>query len=166
MSISTTTNRVTYACNGSNVNFAFAFPILDIDHLEVIKRTVADGTEEVLDYTTEYTVYALNNDFSAGGVVTTVGTALSSDYELCILRVTPATQETDYIDGSAFPAESHEDALDKLTLLVQDLQEKVARCLMVPVSEVDGTTNLVLPDKIDRANKALSFDIDGNPVVS
>lgn len=166
MSITAATPRVKYACNGSNVNFSFSFPILEVGDLQVIKRTVADGTEEVLDYTTDYTIYALNNDFSAGGIVTTVGAAFSSDYELCMLRVTGATQETDYTDGSSFPAESHEDALDKLTMMVQEIREQLARCLMVPASEVDGTTNLVLPDKIDRESKALSFDTDGNPVVS
>ncbi len=164
MSVSTTSTRVKYACNGSATNFTFAFPVFTTADLKVVKRTVADGTEEILTETTDYTVAAPNNDYSLGGTVTTVAT-YSADYELCIYREQTATQETDYTDGSAFPAQSHEEALDKLTMLVQELQEKVSRCLMVPVSEVDGTTNLVLPDKTDRVLGQLAFDADGNPVI-
>jgi len=164
MSISTTSTRVKYVCNGSATQFTFAFPILAEGDLKVVLRTVADGTELALAQTTDYTLAAPNNDYSLGGTVTTVAT-YSADYELCIYREQTATQETDYTDGSAFPAESHEAALDKLTMLVQELQEKVSRCLMVPVSEVDGTTNLVLPDKIDRVLGQLAFDADGNPVI-
>jgi hypothetical protein len=165
MSISNTTTKVKYACNGAAVNFSFAFPVLKSEDLRVVLRTVATGVEAELDETTDYSVYALNNDFSGGGVVTTVAT-YSAAYELCIYREQAATQETDYTDGGAFPAESHEAALDKLTMLVQELQEKVDRCLLVPISEMASGTNLVIPDKIDRAGKALAFDIDGNPVVS
>jgi len=166
MSISNTTTKIKYSCNGAAVNFSFAFPILATADLHVIKRTVATGVEVELDETTDYTVYALNNDFTGGGVVTTVGAAFSSAYEVCIYREQVATQETDYTDGAAFPAESHETALDKLTMLVQELREKVDRAILVPISEMDSGTNMQLPDKIDRASKALSFDIDGNPVVS
>jgi hypothetical protein len=164
MSVSNTSTRVKYTCNGATVNFSFAFRILKTEDLKVVLRTVADGTEVLLEETTDYSVYALNNDFSGGGVVTTVAT-YSADYELCLYREQAATQETDYTDGSAFPADSHETALDKLTMLVQELQEKLGRCLIVPVSETGTGTNLVLPDKIDRASKQLAFDSDGNPVV-
>lgn len=166
MSISYTSTKIKYACNGSSTSFSFSFPLLDTADLHVIKRTVATGVEVELDLTTDFTLYALNNDFSSGGVVTTVGAAFSSAYELCIYREQAATQETDYTDGSAFPAESHETALDKLTMLVQELQEKVDRAILVPRSEMFAGTNMQLPDKIDRASKALSFDTDGNPVVS
>ena len=65
-----------------------------------------------------YTV-ALNadQDASPGGSVT-FGSATASTVR--IERETPLTQETNYTAYDAFPAETHELALDKAVMLVQD----------------------------------------------
>jgi hypothetical protein len=54
-------------------------------------------------------------------------TAPASGETLVIVRNVPNTQETDYIENDPFPASSHEDALDKLTMEVQRLDEKFGR---------------------------------------
>ena len=43
--------------------------------------------------------------------------------EIRVWRETPITQETDYRPFDAFPAESHEAALDKLTMIAQELDD-------------------------------------------
>lgn len=43
-----------------------------------------------------------------------------------IARSTPATQDYDYLNNGAFPAEVHEKALDKLTMIVQEQNTIIA----------------------------------------
>jgi len=46
-------------------------------------------------------------------------------------------QEVDYVENSAFPAETHEAALDLLTMICQSLQEQIGRAVLYPVSTPD-----------------------------
>lgn len=48
---------------------------------------------------------------------------------MLIVRDVPATQAIDYLANDAFPAETHEKGLDKLTVLAQQLATKLARAL-------------------------------------
>jgi hypothetical protein len=65
--------------------------------------------------------------------------------------------------GGAFPASAHEDALDKLTMLVQQHSEELTRTLASPVSD---STLGELPLKLDLANKVLGFDANGDPIAA
>lgn len=147
------------ACDNSTTGFAFSFPITATSDLQVILRTVATGAETVLTETTDYTVSATNNDYSAGGTVTTVST-YSSAYTLTIRGATPKTQATDLEDRGVLRLEAIEDALDKLTMIVQELAEELARAVRVPRTEAGATTEL--DDSVNRASKVLGFDSSGN----
>lgn len=57
--------------------------------------------------------------------------------QIIINRVVPVTQETDYVANDPFPAESHERALDKLTMLVQQAFSYLSRALLRPVGKND-----------------------------
>ena len=72
------------------------------------------------------------------------------------------TQSTDYIANDNFPAESHEIALDRLTLIVQDLKAIVDdRCIKFPLTDAIGLTT-ELPNSVDRASETCKFDSSGN----
>ena len=60
------------------------------------------------------------------------------------IREVPLTQEVDYQPYGPFPAETHEDALDKLTMLVQQLQEQLTRVVLEPLPG-DPNVSLQLP---------------------
>jgi len=159
-----------YACNGSTVNFAFDFPLPepeDTSDLVVILRTLATGDEDPLTETTDYTVSAVNNDYSSGpgGTVTTVST-YSSAYRITILRNTPKTQNASLTesDTSVLRVAALEDAHDKLTMLVQQLQEELNRCIKVPRSDTSITVEL--DDSVSRASKYPAFDSAGNVTVA
>jgi len=79
--------------------------------------------------TTGITV-ALNadQDASPGGSVTFLSAATET---VRIERDTPLTQEVNYNDYDAFPAATHEAALDKLTLAVQDADRDAAGGVVV-----------------------------------
>jgi hypothetical protein len=55
MTVSSSTNKVSYSGNGTLTTFAYSFKIFDQDDLTVILRA-ADGTETTQTITTHYTV--------------------------------------------------------------------------------------------------------------
>jgi hypothetical protein len=154
MTLSSSTARNSYACTGSQTVFPYTFRILDQAHLQVVLRD-EDGNETVLTLTTHYTVSSVGE--TGGGNVTTVAT-YDSGYTIVITRSVPVEQLTDYVENDAFPADSHEDALDKLTMIIQQIKEELERCIKVPVSsslsgdaiEIDVT-----------ASKAIGWDAYG-----
>lgn len=136
MTVSTTTSRVEYAGDGSTVAFAVPFYFLANADLRVYQAGV------LKTITTHYTVSGAANP--AGGTVTFV-TAPASDQDVVIFRDPAITQETDYIANDPFPAESHERALDKLTMIAQRIGSQIDRA----VTLADGSTTAVsldLPD--------------------
>jgi len=86
--------------------------------------------------------------------------APASGTRLIIYRDTEVVQETDYTSGDAFPAESHERALDRLTMILQEKTPGAAgatRAIQIPIGD-PGDVNTVLPPSIARLDKFLVFD--------
>lgn len=76
--------------------------------------------------------------------------------EVVLRRQTPQNQLTDYVEGDAFPADSHEMGLDRLTLLVQDLMEQFSRTPLL--AETTGTAHRWLPLPDPQPNTLLGWD--------
>ena len=150
MTVSSTVNRISYACGGGVTSFAYPFKIFDEADLVVILRSAA-GVETTLAITTEYSVDGVGED--AGGNVTTVATYAAGN-TLVIKRELAILQETDYIEGGAFQANSHEDALDKGAMISQQLDEEIGRALKLAVSS--SYTDIEVPDP--AANKYLGWN--------
>jgi hypothetical protein len=81
---------------------------------------------------------------------------------LTVLRSVPATQEADYVPGDAFPAESHEEALDKLTMLVQQFGEVASRALQLAASATGTSVQLPLPS----ANRVIGWNETASALVN
>jgi hypothetical protein len=161
MTVSSSVNKVIYSGNSATVLFPVNYYFLENSHLKVILRA-ADGTETVQALTTNYTVTGAGNP--AGGSITMfiaplIGTTLT------ILRNVPATQETDYLANDPFPAESHERALDKLTMLTQENEEIASRSIQIPQTD-PVSTNIIVPKISDRASRLLGFGSTGSVAVS
>lgn len=157
MTISTTTSRVDYAGNGVTTAFAVPFAFFGASELTVIERS-ALGVETTKALTTDYTVAGGNG---STGTVTAV-VAPASGVQWTILRSTARTQLTDYVSNDAFPAETHERALDRLQAQVQEVERDAARALLVPAT--DSGASLVIPTSTARASNYLAFDASGNPI--
>ena len=99
--------------------------IADGDLVVIVKDDAGLEDRQVLD--TDYTVTG-EDDPNGGNLLMTWAVPTTSS--VTISRVVPATQLTSYQEGDAFPAKSHERALDKLTMLVQ-------QALRVTGSDVD-----------------------------
>ena len=158
MTISTTTLRNSYSGNGSTTAFAYTYPINTTSEITVIERS-ATGTETVKAEGTGSTNYGIADNGAAGGTITMV-TAPAAGTTLIILRNTSLTQETDYVANDPFPAETHEDALDKLQMQTQELQEELDRSIKISRTNTMTSTEFTVA-AADRASKILAFDSSG-----
>ncbi len=164
MTVSSTTTKNSYSGNASTTVFAYGFKIFDDDDITVIIRTDSTGAEATKTKTTHYTVSNVGNS-SGGNVTFTSGNTPASGQTVVLIRNTARTQLTDYTPNDPFPADSHEDALDKLTLITQELEENIGRSLKVSQTNVIATSEFTA-DATARANKILGFDSSGNLVVT
>ena len=158
MTVSSTTVKNSYSGNGSTTQFAYAFKIFADSDLEVIIRS-ATGTETVKTLTTHYTV-AGAGDASGGSITFTSGNTPTNTQTVVIRREVPQTQAIDYIANDPFPAESHEEGLDRATMTIQQLQEEVNRSIKLSATNTMNSTEFTV-GATDRANKILAFDSSG-----
>ncbi len=152
MTVNSAINRVEYAGDGVSLAFAVGFYFLVDADLKVYLRD-ADDNETLLTITTHYTVTDAGNP--AGGSVTML-TPPASGEKLVITRDPALTQLTDYQANDAFPAETHERALDKLTMITQRLNERFGFTLLLP--ETSATSDLTMPEPV--ADGVLKYNGD------
>ena len=138
MTVSSETNKVSYAGNGSTTDFSTGFIFLEDSHILVTLVVDATGVETTQTITTDYTLTGSGTG-SAGTV--TMLTAPATGETLIISRNVPLTQGSDYVENDPFPAETHEEALDKLTMIAQQQQEELDRSLRFPLSVDSGVSN-------------------------
>lgn len=141
MTVPSTRFREDYAGNGSATSFPYAFRIFKAADL-VVTKTDSSGNDTTLTLGTHYTVTGAGS-YNGGAVVLT--TALPTSYRLTIERVLAIRQDTDLRNQGEFLAETHEDAFDRLTMIVQRLagylgmgQDGTLRTLLLGTSDTDG----------------------------
>ena len=157
MTLSTTTVKNSYSGNGSTTAFNYSFGINSTTELKVIIRSSL-GTATTKTITTHYTVADAG---AAGGTVTfTSGNTPASGETVVLLRDTDLTQETDYVANDPFPAETHEDALDKMQMQIQEIQEEVDRSIKLSRTNTMTSTEFT-ENATSRASKVFSFDSSG-----
>lgn len=143
MTVSSSTSKVTYSGNGFTTVFPYTFKILDQDEVLVQLKVNATGVITTQTITTHYTVSGVGA--SAGGNITML-TAPASGTTLIITRNMAFTQETDYTEYDAFPADTHETALDRLTMQVQQVKEVADRAIKFDSAVTGFDTTLPSPD--------------------
>ena len=158
MTVSSTTVKNSYSGNGSTTQFAYGFKIFADSDLIVIIRS-STGTETVKTLTTHYTV-AGAGDASGGSITFTSGNTPASGETVVIIREVPQTQAIDYIANDPFPAESHEEGLDRATMTTQQVQEELNRSIKLSRTNTMTSTEFTV-GATDRANKILAFDSSG-----
>ena len=156
MTVSSTTTKNSYSGNASTTTFAYGFKIFADADLTVILRA-STGVETVQTLTTHYTV--TNAGVDTGGNVV-FETAPASGVTVVIRRNMAITQATDYVANDPFPAATHEDALDRLTFINQQMQEEVNRTIKLSRTNTMTSTEFTT-SATDRASKILAFDSSG-----
>ncbi len=135
MTITSETTRSYHAGTGGVFNFATGFKFLaNADLLVVLQKANGIDYTQVLD--TDYTVSGAGA--GAGGTVAMVVAPLNGEF-LSIIQEPTRTQEHDYTSGDDFPADSHETALDRVTVVAQRSRDLVERTPNLYDGDVDGS---------------------------
>lgn len=144
MSISTTTRKAgPFTGNGVTVAFPFTFKVFAVDDVKVVRGEIATAAELELIRGTHYSVTLNSNqDTNPGGTVNWIGTPLSSAFTLVIGSKVASTQPANFTNLGRFYPRVLNDALDRLTIVVQQLAEEVSRSVKV------GFSGLVSPDEL------------------
>lgn len=128
MTVSTEVDHNEYTGNGVTTTFPYTFRIFQKSDL-VVQVVDLDENLTVLALDTDYTVTGAGG-YTGGNVI--LSTALTNGYQISISRELPVTQETDLRNQGKFFAEVHEDALDKLTMLIQQVSSWFGLALRKP----------------------------------
>lgn len=163
MTVNVETNRVPYIGAGIVGPFAITFPFLANADIKVIKTLIAAPfTQTVLVLTTDYTLTGAGA--AAGGTLTLVA-ALPATYTLTIYRDPAVTQVVDYLPNDGFPAETHERALDRLTMICNRFRDLLARAFRLSDGDTSGIDLTITAPvanafiKINAAATALEFGL-------
>jgi hypothetical protein len=143
VTVTAETSSITYTGNDATVAFSFPYRFLENAHLRVVRTVIATGveTELTLDSGGVNGFTATGAGDPAGGGITVV-TAPTTLQRLTIdLGNIPATQEQAYVPNTTLPAQTVEKALDKLTMLVQNVIGGVgiSRVLKLIIGDTDGS---------------------------
>lgn len=131
-------------------SFSIPFDYLDDeDNIQVTLVTVATGACSILTPTTDYTVDTDDDEVD-------LVSPYSSSYKIIIGPKMPLTQLRDWADGYRYGSTTMEAPLDKLTILMNQLQLELDRCIKYPVSGY--ALEAKLPDISSRGNAYITFD--------
>ena len=147
-----------FVSNGTTTAYAFSFRVFKADEVGVTVSSSAEETaiDSALTYLNDYTV-TLNADQenNPGGTVSLVR-APASGIRVTILSVVAATQETQLTNHDGLSPKILNTVHDKLTILIQQLQEKADRTLVVPASSTK-TPDQLLTEILEVAASAQDF---------
>jgi hypothetical protein len=153
-------NKTVQDGNGVNTSFSFTFQVSETDgsDIEIYITDTSGNTGEALS--SGYLI-TLNNpdDLTAGGYVTypfpTSGTKLQTDEKITIARVLSITSDLDLENTGPFIAQNVENAIDKVTMIAQQLNEASNRTIKADISVTAGA-NYQLPAPV--AGKVVGWD--------
>ena len=146
--------RNQYTSSGSLGPYNFTFVIFADTDLAVY----VDSTKKTL--TTHYTVSTNTN--GTGSITFTSGNAPANAAIVTIIGNKDLSRATVFSSGGPLTADSLETEFNNGLLFLQQLDEKISRCLTLPI-ETANTRPFALPNKSTRASKIMAFDANGNP---
>lgn len=134
--INTSVNRVLYKGDGTNTAFPISFPFLDKKDITVARVSKDNETTELKeDYfidDTSKTVHFPGYPPGEEKPEEERPQILQNGERLLIYRSITINQESSL--GNVWPFDVIEDALDKITMIIQDLNEKQKRSIQIPES--------------------------------
>jgi hypothetical protein len=129
MTVTAAEARIEYAGNGATKVFAYPYQFFQADDLDVwlFNDATGEGVEQILG--SDYTVTGELNP-TGGNVAFTV--APPAGYTVIIINNPDIVQTLHYVNADDFPADSHEQGLDRLTKICQRLSDRVDRAVRAP----------------------------------
>lgn len=152
--INDTPNRIRYVATSGQTAFAVPFEFLANSEIKIYRNG------SLLLLTTNYTLTGAGSE--GGGTATLlVGATLNDD--ILIIRDIAVERQGDFPVSGPFDVASLNQQLDRLTMMLRDLETRIERRLLrLAVTDFPETMG-DLPVKASRAAKVLGFDANGNP---
>ncbi len=142
---------VRYVANGVQTEYEYPFPIFATEDLKIY----FDGALQSVGYD------IANAGDTDGGTVS-FDRAPADGVIVTLERRIPLERVTDFLEGGDFSAVAINNELDYLTAGLQQIDRDLSPMLRYGKHETAGLTTL--PDRATRANMALGFDGNGDPV--
>ena len=157
MTLQVSANRVNFDGDDVTSVFPFTFKTADAAWIEVLIGGVPGGVP------TNNVVLNVDQESSPGGTVTFTGAVPQTGEVLTIQRIATLDQLVDYAPFDAFPAETHEGALDKGIVIAQQQQDALDRALVAsPATPIGADLQLPAPE----AGKGLIWNPAGDALVN
>lgn len=165
MTVSTLNNRVSYAGDGTTMEFSFPNRFLADSDLAVLEVNNTTGAQTPKTLITHYTVTGAGD--AAGGTITML-VAPATGVTLVAYRDPALTQPIDLVNGDPLDVDAGiERGFDRSTLQIQRVRDLIDRTMRLPEGDTGFTAaDMELPAKVDRASLLLGFDADGKPMAS
>ena len=137
MTVSTQITKRIYEGNGITRQWDIDFPLMAADDLKVyVTSDQGNETEITTGFSVNSTRTQVEYPTTQSGL-----DPLANGQKITLVRQTPLTQGIDLIRQGELDAEVLEQGYDKLTLAVQELNEKVDRSIKYPVSTQPASTD-------------------------
>ena len=152
--INDTPNRIRYTATAGQTVFAVPFEFFANADIKVYRN----GTLRTL--TTHYTLTGAGVE---GGGNCTLLTASTAGDDILIIRDLAIERQGDFPVSGVFDVASLNQQLDKLTMMIRDMETRIERRLLRQSVTDTPESMSDLPVKATRASTVLGFDADGNP---
>lgn len=141
MTISSSTRKAgPFTGTGVVSTFPFTFKVFQASDLLVVRLNSSTSIESTLVLNTDYTVSLNTNQNTNPGGSVVLTSALASGFTLTITSDIGNLQPTDLTNQGGFYPTVINDALDRATIQIQQLAERIGRALGLSVSTPDGTS--------------------------
>lgn len=142
---------IRYTASGTDTIFEYPFPIFASEDLKVS----LNGAEQVSGFT------ILGAGDTAGGSVVFDAPPANGTI-IALIRDLPIERVTDYLEGGNFSATSINTELDYMIAAIQQIGRE--NDTMLRYADTEEPAGVSLPERSLRANRALGFDGNGNPI--
>lgn len=157
MTITSTTNYVSYS--GNDVTVAFSFPHKFLKNAD-IKAMLINATSKEETAQTNPANFSVSGEGVQGGGTVTFVTAPPTGYTVFIYCEPALTSDTDLEEGGTFPSETIEEAFDRVYTALQAIDRRVDRCLKLPDQATDVDPTIPYPVSAG-AVPSINSDEDG-----
>ncbi len=159
-----------YTGNGSVHEYDYTYKVFSEEDLLVTVLDPDTGEETELELDVDYSVDGVGD--AAGGTVTLIdanqdwidaGGDLVSQWIIVIERSRSVRQTAQIANQSSFHGRTHENAFDSVVMMIQQLEHKFERALVLPATVDPDDISMLFPtDILDMANKVLILNEDGD----
>ena len=147
MTLLTENYKIVHTGDGAKTTFTYDFLVFNANEMTVYLDSILQ--------TTGWSITGLDNP--TGGTVV-FDTAPADQVEVKLLRSVPYTQLVDYRPHDPFPAETHEAALDRIVMMIQQVLDETNSSVKIPVESPDGF-ELIFP--LPGAGEFIKYTSDG-----